>query len=97
MPIIGYKDIRKDCPRCGCSKDKIEYWNCGPIVYICCPNCRYRLDESIDTPIGIDKLFLPGMANYGNTSLLIMKSFMYTQDAVNMLKMLRMRYMLKRL
>ena len=57
MPIIGCKDIRKDCPRCGCSRDKIEYWNCGPIVYICCPNCRYRLDESIDTPIGIDKLF----------------------------------------
>lgn len=57
MPIIGLPDIKKNCPKCGCSREKIEYWNCGPIVYIRCPICSYRLDESVDTPLGIDKLF----------------------------------------
>lgn len=57
MPVVGYKEIRRDCPKCGCTKDKIEYWNCGPEVYLRCPSCRYRLDETVDTPIGIDKMF----------------------------------------
>ena len=52
MPITGYGMIRRDCPVCGCSKDKIEYWNCGPIVYIKCPCCKYSVREGVDTPYG---------------------------------------------
>lgn len=57
MLQIGYKEIKANCPQCGCSRDKIEYWNCGPIVYLECPDCRFQMKECVDTPIGIEKLF----------------------------------------
>ncbi len=43
------------CPKCGCEKDKIEYWNCGLIVYLFCPECRFHMNEGVDAPFG--KLF----------------------------------------
>ncbi len=55
MPSIGLEKIKKDCPKCGCSKEKIEYWNCGPIVYIMCPECRYHITEGKEALMG--KLF----------------------------------------
>lgn len=57
MPKIGYKEIKANCPQCGCSRDKIEYWNCGPIVYLLCPECRLEMRECVDTPNGIDEMF----------------------------------------
>lgn len=55
MPVTGHNKIKRDCPKCGCSREKIELWNCGPIVYIKCPNCRFRISEGVEAPLG--KLF----------------------------------------
>ena len=51
-PILGNKNIKKGCPKCGCPKERIEYYNCGPIVYIRCPDCKYRMTEGVEAPIG---------------------------------------------
>lgn len=47
-------DIRiiANCPNCGCDHSDIEYYNCGSIVYLLCPECGYTLKESIDTEMG---------------------------------------------
>lgn len=57
MPSIDNKKIKKNCPRCGCEKKAIELCNCGPMVYVQCPRCRFRLTEGVDSASGIDNMF----------------------------------------
>ena len=52
MPIVNCEQIKKGCPKCGCDKSRVEYWNCGPVVFILCPQCRYHIREGTDAPIG---------------------------------------------
>ncbi len=37
--------IEASCPECGNEPQNIEYWNCGPIVRILCPKCRFVCNE----------------------------------------------------
>ena len=47
--------IKRDCPKCNASREVIELWNCGPIIYIRCPLCNFRLYES-DNAVGVAAL-----------------------------------------
>ena len=38
-------EIKLDCVYCGCSKDKIQIKNSGPIIKIQCPECGYTIDR----------------------------------------------------
>lgn len=52
MPThIDLDSIKRDCPKCNASREVIKLWNCGPIIYIRCPLCNFRLYES-DNAVG---------------------------------------------
>lgn len=53
MPSIGDERIKADCPKCGYNNQKIEFWNCGPITYIKCPQCGYTVREGVNATIGM--------------------------------------------
>ncbi len=63
MPIVGEESgLKSPCPECGCEAKKIERYNCGPIVYIKCPECGYVLRESDYFARAV------GIVNYWNRS-----------------------------
>lgn len=49
---MAFVKITRGCSRCGCPSEKIEYKNCGPIIYIRCPECCFGMKEGRDTPLG---------------------------------------------
>lgn len=38
--------VKAQCPNCFCFPEKIEFWNCGPIVWLRCPECGFRINEA---------------------------------------------------
>ena len=50
MPVIGYKEIKANCPLCGCSRDKIKYWKYKPmqreIFHVHTRRCKHAEDIS---------------------------------------------------
>ncbi len=49
MPLVNLEEIKANCPRCGCSREKIEYYNCGPSgVFVLCPDCRFHVNMDIN-------------------------------------------------
>lgn len=47
MPSNNMKDIRASCPKCQCSPEKIEIWNCGLIIRIRCPQCGFSFSDAV--------------------------------------------------
>lgn len=61
MPVLGGDiGLKSPCPECGCDAAKIEYYNCGPIVYLKCPDCGYVLRDSDSFVRAV------GLVNYWN-------------------------------
>ena len=57
MPANNLNGILADCPNCGTEPEAIEYFNCGPIVYLRCPKCKFRLNEDVEcNRIGMEAL-----------------------------------------
>lgn len=52
MPSVDIKGLKANCPKCKSDPKHIEMWNCGPIVYLRCPNCNFRLRD-VDVVIGM--------------------------------------------
>lgn len=46
MPSNHVKGIKEYCPKCYCEPEKIELWNCGPIVRLRCPECGFVICET---------------------------------------------------
>lgn len=61
MPTNHVKGVKAHCPKCLCEPEKIEYWNCGPIVRLRCPICWFVIDE-----IEADERTLEGLVGLWN-------------------------------
>ena len=46
MPKNCVEGIKAYCPVCICEPEKIELWNCGPIIRLRCPRCGVGISES---------------------------------------------------
>ena len=63
MPTCNIKGVKAHCPKCMCAPEKIEYWNCGPIVKLVCPECHFHVNDG-DFEEG--KWTMEGLINYWN-------------------------------
>lgn len=63
MPKDHIKGVIACCPRCFCEPEKIELWNCGPIVKLKCPICHYCVYDS--EPV-VGRFTVEGLARLWN-------------------------------
>jgi len=46
MPRDHVEGVKGQCPNYFCFPEKIELWNCGPIVRLRCPECGFGISEA---------------------------------------------------
>ena len=45
MPSNHVKGLKAHCPKCYGAPEKVEFWNCGPIIRLKCPECGFGIGE----------------------------------------------------